>query len=288
MPSVALITTCRGRLHHLRQTLPLMAAEKPDELIVVDYACPDGSGDWAAAEHPQTKVVRAAGKSGFNLCDARNLGAAAAVSDWLFFVDADIRLAKGMLGKLRKRLAPGGFYLPEWIEGTPIDIWGSCACPRGTYEALEGYDEVFEGWGADDEDFYHRMESAGLERRHYPAGWVSPIVHPDSERAVGADGKALNEAVNACYGMAKREISRLRGGNGNLSLAARRKLRAEARRLVGEWFATGAHGRTQIRFVVARAAPHNLSAPINATAESAVTVTLERRPRTRRKRGEAR
>jgi glycosyltransferase involved in cell wall biosynthesis len=286
VPSVAFITTCKGRLHHLQQTLPLMAAEKPDELIVVDYSCPDGSGAWVEQEYPQAKVVRTEGKDKFNLCDARNLGAAAATSDWLFFVDADIRLAKGMLGKLRKRLKPGGFYMPEWVRGTPIDIWGSSVSPRLTYEELEGYDEVFEGWGADDEDFYHRMESAGLERRHYPAEWVDPIVHADEERAVVSDSKELNEATNACYGMAKREISRLYGGKGNLPLEARHKLMAEARRLVGEWFEAGARGRKLVRFVVAKAAPHRLSAPITATADTAVTVTLERR--IGRKRDEAR
>jgi glycosyltransferase involved in cell wall biosynthesis len=276
-PTVAFITTCKGRLHHLKQTLPQMLAEAPDEMIVVDYDCPDGAGAWVEAEYPQAKVVRAAHKPRFNLCDARNHGAAVAESDWLFFVDADIRLTQGMLAKLRKLLAPGGFYMPEWSRGMPIDIWGSCVAPRETYTELGGYDEVLEGWGADDEDFYHRMQYRGLERRHYPSDWVSPIEHDDAERVVvsATNDRFENEAVNACYAMAKRELSRVRGGNGYLPLEERRKLMTDARRLVLPWYAEGARTRLSVRFAIGRALPHGLASQIRVLGETAVTVVLE-------------
>jgi glycosyltransferase involved in cell wall biosynthesis len=278
-PTVAFVTTCKGRLHHLKQTLPLMRAEGPDEMIVVDYDCPDGTGAWVEAEYRQAKVIRVADKPRFNLCDARNHGAVLAESDWLFFVDADIRLAPGMLAKLRGLLAAGGFYMPEWSPGMPIDIWGSCVAPRATYAELGGYDEVLEGWGADDEDFYYRMQYRGLERRHYPNDWVVPIEHEDSERVVVAatNDRFENEAVNACYAMAKRELSRLRGGNGSLPIEERRQLLAEARRLVPPWYADGAKQRLTVRFSVARALPHGLASQIRVLAETAVTVVMEPR-----------
>lgn len=281
-PTIAFVTTCRGRLHHLQQTMPLMAAEQPDELIVVDYGCPDGTGDWVEANYPQAKVVRAKGKERFNLCDARNTGAAVATADWLYFVDADIRLQPGMLAKLRPMLAPGGFYMPKWIVDTPIDIWGSCICLRSVYEQLDGYDEVFEGWGADDEDFYHRMENAGIERRYYPPEWVDPIVHDDTERSVVTRNKYVNEATNACYGMAKREISRLRGLNGNLPLQDRRQLMQHVRPVVAKWFASYSPDPLTVHFLVRQARPHGLAAQITVTGETRIAVTLTSLPTRRR------
>ena len=58
MPTFSLIVTCKGRLMHLRQTLPLFCALPDTEVILVDYGCPDGSGVWAAANFPAARVVR--------------------------------------------------------------------------------------------------------------------------------------------------------------------------------------------------------------------------------------
>ncbi len=42
-PKFSIITTCKGRLEHLKQTLPAMLAQKDSEVIVVDYSCPHGT-----------------------------------------------------------------------------------------------------------------------------------------------------------------------------------------------------------------------------------------------------
>jgi hypothetical protein len=46
MTDVAFITTCKGGLHPIQETLPLIAAGSPAEIVVVDYGCPQGMGDW--------------------------------------------------------------------------------------------------------------------------------------------------------------------------------------------------------------------------------------------------
>lgn len=51
-PTVGFVTTCRGRLHHLQQTIPRIVAEQPDEIIVVDHDCPQGTGDWLEKNYP--------------------------------------------------------------------------------------------------------------------------------------------------------------------------------------------------------------------------------------------
>jgi glycosyltransferase involved in cell wall biosynthesis len=275
-PTVAFVTTCKGRLHHLQQTLPLMMAQRPHEMIVVDYSCGDGTGAWVEANFPAAKVVRVPGKPGFNLGDARNHGAAAAASDWLFFVDADIRMTPEALATVAPLLQPGGFYMPKWIKGMSVEVWGSCVAPTADYRAIGGYDEVIEGWGHEDEDFYHRLQMRGIERRHYPPGLLVPIAHGDEERDISATARSKyeNEASNAFYAMAKRQISQVRGGNGNLPIDERRGLMKEARRIVGEWYAAGAKKRLQVRLLAKRAPSIGLASGVSVHGAASVTVVL--------------
>jgi glycosyltransferase involved in cell wall biosynthesis len=92
MKSIAFVTTSKGRLNHIKETLPLMAAQNPDEIIVVDYGCPDGTGDWVEANFPVVKVVRIDDDPGFCVSRARNRGAAKSACDLICFIDADIKL----------------------------------------------------------------------------------------------------------------------------------------------------------------------------------------------------
>src|SRR5574343_1128333 len=110
MTAFAFVTTCKGRLHHLQQTLPLIVAEAPDEIVVVDYGCPQGSGDWVEANYPQVKVVRVTDDDGFRLARARNLGAAACSAPWICFIDADIRVGSGFVAWMRANARQRHYY----------------------------------------------------------------------------------------------------------------------------------------------------------------------------------
>ena len=57
MPLLSIVTTCKGRLHHLRRSLPRFLAQPNTEVIVVDYDCPDGTSDVVAREFPAARVV---------------------------------------------------------------------------------------------------------------------------------------------------------------------------------------------------------------------------------------
>jgi hypothetical protein len=75
MTAVAFITTSKGWLHHIRQTLPLIVAQSPAEIVVVDYACPEQTGDWVEARYGSVKVLRVSDDPGFCVSRARNIGA---------------------------------------------------------------------------------------------------------------------------------------------------------------------------------------------------------------------
>ncbi|MBK6472014.1 MAG: glycosyltransferase family 2 protein [Betaproteobacteria bacterium] len=94
--AVSLITTCKGRLAHLKETLPAFLAQGAGcEVIVVDYDCPEGAATWVNANHPQARVVQVRDAPIFNACKARSRGSAVATGRWLAFVDADVVLSVG-------------------------------------------------------------------------------------------------------------------------------------------------------------------------------------------------
>lgn len=275
-PTLAFVTTCKGRLHHLRETLPTMTAQTPDELIVVDYGCPDGTCDWVEANVPAAKVVRASQPGGgFNLARARNIGAAAATSDWLLFIDADTRCAPDLASGLRQALRAGAFLSPQTQQTRQsIEVSGCCAVAAADFAAVEGYDEVFEGWGREDRDFYLRLRLAGRKHEHFPLEWLDPIVHGDDERDIpaGMAGRRQNLAVNACYGDAKLKLSLFRGGKGNLELAERRQIMATARRAVAQWFESGAKQPLAVNFPAQANKPEGL--PERLALQSRWTLTV--------------
>jgi glycosyltransferase involved in cell wall biosynthesis len=256
-----------------------MAEQRPDELIVVDYGCPDGTGDWVEANVPQARVVRASQPDGgFNISRARNLGAAAASSEWLFFVDADILVKPGLGDALRRGLQPGSFYQPAaQASNSGSQIYGSFACTAADFARIHGYDEVIEGWGREDKDLYLRLQLAGVTKAFYSSGLLGVIKHGDGERHVlpGMNDRWQNEAVNAAYVEAKQKISLARGGKGNLPLPQRQKLMAECRRIVGQWYLAGARQPLPVRFLVGQSSPLWLASRMRVRSEMTVTVILE-------------
>ena len=183
MRSIAFVTTCKGRLHHLKETLPLIVAQAPDEIIVVDYGCPQGTGDWVETHYPGVSVVRVTDDPGFCVARARNLGAARSSSRWVCFIDADVRINAGWVAWLRGNLHPKFFYRAAPVNGQrDKDTWGTVACTRKAFEAIEGYDEAFRGWGGEDGDLYMRLAALGLAESAYPITFVSAIGHDDAQR----------------------------------------------------------------------------------------------------------
>lgn len=181
MTDFAFITTCKGRLHHLQQTLPLMVRQENSEVIVVDYGCPQKTGDWVEQHYPQARVLRITDDEGFWISRARNLGAQASRAPWLIFIDADILLAGELLAWLRPQLAPGNFFRPE-IKRESMDNFGTFACHREDFLKTGGYDELLRGWGMEDNDMYYRLRLSGCKQHFYPASFLEPIPHDDEER----------------------------------------------------------------------------------------------------------
>jgi len=180
----SLITTCKGRLHHLKQTLPKMVEEGFHEVIVVDYDCPQGTYEWVRSNHPSVKLVKINNESLFNLSKARNIGALHSVGDTLCFVDADVKIASGFLEWFTIHFSQNSFYLSEPQKLRQRDkrlrgVDGLVVCTREQFEAIGGYDDVIAGWGCEDLDFYWRLIKAGYDTKLFPLDLVGDIIDHD-------------------------------------------------------------------------------------------------------------
>jgi glycosyltransferase involved in cell wall biosynthesis len=223
---VSAVVTCKGRLEHLRQTLPLLMALPLRQIVVVDYDCPDGSGPWVAEAFPQATLVRATDRPHFNASAARNLGAAAATAPWLLFIDADTRVTPGLWDALVARLAPGVFIVAK--PRVP-ELCGTFVTARSDFEALGGFDETFQGWGAEDTDFLERLEMLGRRQDFYDASLASAIAHGHDLRMRHhrADNPHRTGLLNNIYRSAKNDLARQ---GVNLDAAGRQNLYEQLRR----------------------------------------------------------
>ena len=193
------VTTCRGRLHHLRETLPAWLAEPGVTATVVDYNCPDGTADWVRANHPEARVVRVHDAPSFSLAAARNRGAAAARgADWLCFWDADWECKPGWAKAVRGSLRAGRYLLANPIEWGQF---GSVVVRAADFRAAGGYDELIRGWAPEDGDFYSRLRHVGVHPGSFPGSFFRSIPHDDAARVAHyeAKDKRRNQRIYDAY-----------------------------------------------------------------------------------------
>ena len=209
-PDLHIVTISMGRLEHLKQSLPRMAAQPGCAVTVVDWSCPQNSGDWVQSEFPTVRVVRVPGERHFSAARARNAGAAGATGEWLCLVDADVLLDAEFAARLRVLREPRRFHLAEPIEPS---LAGTVFCARADFERVGGYDEVIEGWGCEDRDLYARLAFTGVGRAGFPASLLTAIRHGDTERTrhLPEQDRHRSHARNRLYVQAKHDLMRLGG-----------------------------------------------------------------------------
>lgn len=182
-PKYTIVTTCKNRLDHLKSTLPGFLAFEDAEVIVVDYNCPQGTGDFVSENYPAARVVRVTDDEGFNISRARNVGARQATGEYLFFIDADIKIHPARLRELmqaQERL--NRFIVFSRVAENP-NLDGTCLLPKEVFDKVGGYDEAIRVWGGEDWDLYVRLRFHGLEQFVLDAGdSMTAIEHSNAER----------------------------------------------------------------------------------------------------------
>lgn len=145
---ITAITTCMGRREHLEVTLPFMLAAF-DKVIVVDWSCPQASGEWAASEG--ASVAYKYGERYFHRSKARNHGAKLVTSEYIAFVDADTLCMPELQVELKSIRQTNMLLASRTHSGADIpNLFGFVACSTDAFWNAGGYDESYEGWGHED------------------------------------------------------------------------------------------------------------------------------------------
>ena len=177
-PSLSVVVTCMGRLHHIKLSAPPLLAQEGVEYILVDYSCPDRCGDYARVHWPTAKVVEVPGQQYFNLSRARNAGAGAATAPWLAFLDADRVVAPNFAAVVLAMIADNVILGDhDQSNGVAQSIFSQAA-----FAQTGGYDERLQGWGCEDADMRCRLLDLGLKLVRLPPGIMQMLDHEEAER----------------------------------------------------------------------------------------------------------
>lgn len=189
-----IIVTWNGR-RHLEALLPSLLPQRPGEVLVVDNASRDGTGEWLRREYPEVRVLQNDRNRGF--AEPNNQGAAATRRPVLAFLNNDTRchpdwLARGLAALDEAECV--ACRLLDW-EGTRLDFHrGSLqylgfALQEDTGKLLRDLTsgggeilfpcggamfirrEVFQAVGGFDPDFFAVFEDVDLGWRLWLAGY---------------------------------------------------------------------------------------------------------------------
>jgi hypothetical protein len=170
LPGVTIVVPCKGRLHHLRESIPCLLRQRTScefLIVVVDYGDPDRSYEWVADQRvPQLSAIRVRdGVDEFNLSRARNCGACIASHRLIAFIDADALCDARWLDNAIAPILSGGAVavIPDWPwpePGIPPGC-GISVVKTSVFHQVRGFDESFRGWGHEDKDFIGRVGQIG-------------------------------------------------------------------------------------------------------------------------------
>jgi hypothetical protein len=212
-PTFSIVTSCKGRLEFLKRSLPTFVQQSGTEVVVVDYDCPDGTRGWVATHFPDVRVAVVTDAPHFNVSRARNIGARLARAPWLVLCDADTLLAPSFALEMQKLIATGTYLRPS--QDTPAGLRKlpfPLLCEGSAYRDIDGHDDAFRGWGAEDWEFISRLDRHGLREVLYPAALVEILTHSNKVRSSHYEhGIGVSMVVNHHYAKIKERYYETRG-----------------------------------------------------------------------------
>ncbi len=180
MSRISLCTAIMDRLEFLKEALPTWLKLPFDEIIIVDW-----SSRIPVAEHilkdfkdERIKIIRVDGKEKYNQSKASNLKIMAAKCPIILSIDCDIKLGEDFFK--RNNFVDGIFIIGDQKKNPGTT--GTCLVSKSEFDRLNGYNELMNGWGYHDNDFYNRLENIGLLKKYFANGSIIHIDHGDEIR----------------------------------------------------------------------------------------------------------
>lgn len=188
---VSICIPCKGRLHHLRETLPenleVNRIHPETEFVVIDYDSQDGLFEWMAQEmHAEITsgrliYLRLLDAKFYRSPHAKNIANNVATGEVIANVDADHFTGEGFSFRLSELFSELPRAIVSYDTGGTLD--GILAIRAQYFHQLRGYDErMSDGWGYYDTDFRERAIAAGLRSRLIKCPRERSIAHSSEER----------------------------------------------------------------------------------------------------------
>lgn len=199
---IAFCTTCKGRVEHIRQTLPKNLADNADypdcKFILLDYNSGDGLDTYIKenfqAELQSGRLVfyQLREKTAFKMGHAKNMAHRCGLlenADILVNLDADNFTGQSFAKYIqeyfdRTRLDPQEIFLwPRMLKGIlSKGISGRICVTRNAFLLAGGYDEKFTTHSPDDRDFLVRLRRLGYCAQEIDSRFLLAINHNDKVR----------------------------------------------------------------------------------------------------------
>lgn len=205
-PKISYCITCKGRAHHVQQTLPhnlaLLKHDRNVEFVLLDYESNDGLGEWVQ-EHfkdelasGRLRYARYEPAPHFKMAHAKNMAHRVATGDILCNLDGDNFLAEGYTEWMRDKMTrhphacvtslpvnAAEFLMTRVgprLMGKDVLLGGRVALWREDFYKLGGYDERYTGWSPDDVDMSMRAKEMGIKSYLVPEKLIGHTVPHDN------------------------------------------------------------------------------------------------------------
>ena len=196
---ISFCTTCRGRVQHLRETLPKNITDNADYencvFVVLGYGDRDGLDDFMRSpeimkhiESGRVVYYKNLDPTVFQMAHAKNQAHRCGMREGgnvLVNLDADNFTCPGFASYIAQQYAedPHCFCWAKMLKGVlPRGINGRLACTRHQFLNAGGYDEKFDAWSHDDKDYNLRLRRLGYPARQIHPRYLDAVRHTDKMR----------------------------------------------------------------------------------------------------------
>ncbi len=181
MNDISICTVCMNRNEYLEISLHNWIMHPIDKILIVDWSSKSPVKD-IVDRYQNGNIILAVveGKETFNKSKSSNLAHRLnkfAGSKYLLGIDSDILLNLGFFDKytIDESSVINGFTPPAF--GT----FGTNLTSYDNFKKVNGYNELMDGWGEEDIDFYDRLKIAGITRKHF-VDMIYHLEHSDDKR----------------------------------------------------------------------------------------------------------
>ena len=209
---IAFVTTCKGRLCHLRETLPRNLRDNADfkncVFVVLNYNDRDGLAHYIQHEHAAEiasgKLVyyRTNEPDRFHMANAKNMAHRCAIregADVLVTLDADNLTGPKFASYIARQFAMNyglSFMSPDFEALPPRGkrfnqhnperlgrgFAGRLAIRAQDFIKIGGYNEIFDTWRGEDIDMIARLNRLGLKKTAIEPLYLNALAHSTEMR----------------------------------------------------------------------------------------------------------